>query len=67
VQQWGPSAENSRIVSLTYITRVATLSIDRRFAPGFGEFLLSQMERLFGEYSAAKGRGAHNGRGSPVD
>jgi ParB family chromosome partitioning protein len=67
VQQWGPSAENSRIVSLTHNTRVATLSIDRRFAPDFGEFLLSQMERLFGEYSAAKGRGAHNGRGSPVD
>jgi ParB family chromosome partitioning protein len=54
VQEWGPSAENRRVVSLTHNTRVATLSIDRRVAPDFGEFLLSRMDRLFGEYSAAK-------------
>jgi ParB family chromosome partitioning protein len=55
VQQWGPSAENSRVVSLTHNTRVATLAIDRRFAPGFGEFLLSRMDELFAEYSAENG------------
>jgi ParB family chromosome partitioning protein len=61
VQQWGPSAENSRVISLTYNTRVATLSIDRRYAPNFGEFLLSQMDRLFAEYSAAKRQGVSEG------
>jgi ParB family chromosome partitioning protein len=55
VQQWGPSVENSRVVSLTHNTRVATLAIDRRFAPGFGEFLLSRMDELFSEYSLASG------------
>ena len=55
VQQWGPTAENSRVVSLTHNTRVATLAIDRRFAPGFGEFLLSRMDDLFAEYSAENG------------
>jgi ParB family transcriptional regulator, chromosome partitioning protein len=54
IQQWGPSAENARVVKLTHNARVATLSIDRHFAPGFGEFLLSQMDRLFIEYSSAK-------------
>src|SRR6516165_2717885 len=58
IQEWGPSEEYSRIVSLTHNTRVATLSIDRRFAPEFGEFLLARMDRLFAEYSAAKGQGA---------
>jgi ParB family chromosome partitioning protein len=53
VQQWGPSAENSRVVSLTHNARLATLAIDRRFAPGFGEFLLSRMNELFAEYSLA--------------
>jgi ParB family chromosome partitioning protein len=57
VQEWGPSKENGRIVSLTHNTRVATLSIDRRFAPEFGEFLLARMDQLFAEYSAAKGQG----------
>jgi ParB family transcriptional regulator, chromosome partitioning protein len=55
VQEWGPSAKNGRIVSLTHNTRVTTLSIDRRFAPGFGEFLLARMDRLFAEYSEESG------------
>ena len=54
IQQWGPSVENARIVKLTHNARVMTLSIDRHFAPGFGEFLLSQMDSLYEEYSAAK-------------
>jgi ParB family chromosome partitioning protein len=61
VQEWGPSAEKGRVVSLTCNTRVATLSIDRRLAPDFGEFLLSRMDRLFAEYSAAKGQGGSGG------
>ena len=67
VQEWGPSAANSRVVSLTHNTRVATLSIDRRFAPDFGEFLLARMGQLFAEYSAAKGQGASGDRNSAVD
>jgi ParB family chromosome partitioning protein len=58
IQQWGPSAESARIVSLTHTTRVAVLSIDQRAAPGFGEFLLSHMESLFAKYSETAGRGA---------
>jgi ParB family transcriptional regulator, chromosome partitioning protein len=54
VQEWGPAANNRRVVSLTYNSRVTTLSIDRRLAPDFGEFLLSQMDRLFAEYSSAR-------------
>ncbi len=53
-RQWGPSAGNSRVVSLTHNTRVETLSIDRRVAPGFGEFLLARMESLFAEYAEAQ-------------
>jgi ParB family chromosome partitioning protein len=67
VQQWGPSQDNSRVVSLTHNTRVATLAIDRRFAPGFGEFLLSQMDRLFAEYAAAKGPGTSGERDLGAD
>jgi ParB family chromosome partitioning protein len=54
VMEWGPSAANGRVVSLTHKKRVTTLAIDRRAAPGFGEFLLSQMDSLYEEYSAAK-------------
>ena len=72
VQEWGPSAEEGGIVSLTHNTRVAMLSIDQRSAPGFGEFLLSRMDRLFAEYSADKGPGVHRdrvstGRGRSLD
>jgi len=67
VQEWGPSAANSRVVSLTHNTRVATLSIDRRFAPDFGEFLLARMDQLFGEYSVAKGQGESGGREPAID
>jgi ParB family chromosome partitioning protein len=58
IQQWGPSAESPRIVSLTHNTRVEVLSIDRRVARGFGEFLLSRMDSLFDEYSGKAGLGA---------
>jgi ParB family chromosome partitioning protein len=67
IQQWGPSAENSRIVSLTHNARVATLSIDRNFAPGFGEFLLSRMDSLFAEYSSSAEQGANMKQDSAAD
>lgn len=67
IQQWGPSAENSRIVRLTYNARDVTLSIDRHFAPEFGEFLLSQMDRLFAEYSSARTSRVNMDRDSEVN
>jgi ParB family transcriptional regulator, chromosome partitioning protein len=67
IQQWGPSAENARIVRLTHNAHVVTLSIDRHFAPGFGEYLLSQMDRLFIEYSSAKMPRANVDRDPAVD
>jgi hypothetical protein len=67
MQQWGPSAQNRLVVRLTHNTRLATLSIDRRFAPGFGEFLLSRMDRLFAEYSAAHEHGPSGDWDEPVD
>jgi ParB family chromosome partitioning protein len=67
VQQWGPSAKNGSVVSLTHNARVAMLSIDQRSTPGFGEFLLSRMDQLYAEYSAAKEEGAGNDRTSAVD
>jgi ParB family chromosome partitioning protein len=67
MQQWGPSAQNRLVVRLTHNTRLATLSIDRRFAPGFGEFLLSRMDRLFAEYSAAQEQGPSGDWDDSVD
>ena len=54
IQQWGPSARNGRVVSLTHNTRAAMLSIDQRAAPGFGEFLLARMDQLYAEYSTER-------------
>jgi ParB family transcriptional regulator, chromosome partitioning protein len=65
VQQWGPSAENDRVVSLTHNMRASMLSIDRRIAPGFGEFLLARMESLFAEYTETQGE-AGGGRYLPT-
>ena len=63
----GPAADNRRIVSLTYNARVTTLSIDRRMAPHFGEFLLSRMDRLFAEYSSTTNPSADMDRDPVVD
>jgi ParB family transcriptional regulator, chromosome partitioning protein len=64
VQEWAPSARNGRIVSLTQNTRVTMLSIDRRAAPGFGEFLLARMNQLFAEYSDESGKDGQPDQGS---
>jgi ParB family chromosome partitioning protein len=47
-ESWPP--EGNKVVVLTHNARASLMSIDRRAAPGFGEYLLSQMERLFAEY-----------------
>jgi ParB family transcriptional regulator, chromosome partitioning protein len=67
VQEWGPAADNRRVVSMTYSARVTTLSIDRRVAPDFGEFLLSRMDGLFAEYLLARENDATAKRDVPVD
>jgi ParB family transcriptional regulator, chromosome partitioning protein len=56
IRQWGPSSANGAVVSLMHTTRVDTLSIDRRIAAGFGEFLLARMDSLFAEYTKAQGK-----------
>ena len=48
-QRWPPEGPK-KIAVLTHNARASLISIDRRAAPAFGEYLLSQMERLFGEY-----------------
>jgi ParB family transcriptional regulator, chromosome partitioning protein len=66
LQEWGPTADNRRVVCLTYGARVTTLAIDRRVAPNFGEFLLSQMDRLYAEFSAGNGLDARGDRSSTI-
>jgi ParB family transcriptional regulator, chromosome partitioning protein len=53
VQTWAPAGSN-KLVALTLNARSAVVSIDRRAAPGFGEYLLTQMERLFQDYQAKR-------------
>ena len=56
-QHWAPG-DGGRCVSMTHTTRSSVLAIDRRQAPGFAEFILAQMDRLYGEYLATKPRAA---------
>jgi ParB family transcriptional regulator, chromosome partitioning protein len=49
VRIWGP-ADKERLVKATENKRSYNLSIDQETAPGFGDFLMSEMPRLFGEY-----------------
>jgi ParB family chromosome partitioning protein len=52
IKSWsGP--DGRRVVDLTYKARSCQLTIDQRSAPGFGDYLLTQMERLFADYRAA--------------
>ena len=52
IKSWS-SPDGRRVVDLTYKARSCLLSIDQRSAPGFGDYLLTQMERLFADYRAA--------------
>ena len=47
---WDP--DGRRVVDLTYKSRSCLLTIDQRSAPGFGDYLLTQMDRLFADYGA---------------
>jgi len=51
VQRWGPSRGDT-LVTLKHNARSCVITIDQRQAPGFGDFLLRQIDRLYGEYSA---------------
>ncbi len=51
IKSWsGP--DGRRVVDLTYKSRSCLLTIDQRSAPGFGDYLLTQMDRLFADYGA---------------
>jgi ParB family transcriptional regulator, chromosome partitioning protein len=52
-QHWAPQ-DGKRCVTVTHNARSSVIAIDRRQAPGFGEFILEQMDRLYGEYLATK-------------
>jgi ParB family chromosome partitioning protein len=51
VQSWAPSQGNT-LVTLKHHARRCVMNIDQRQAPGFGDFLLRHMERLYREYQA---------------
>ena len=48
-QHWAP-ADGRRVVTMTHNAKLSVIAIDRRRAPGFGEFILAQMDRLYGDY-----------------
>lgn len=48
-QHWAP-AGGGRIVTMTHNAKSSVIAIDRRHAPGFGEFILAQLDRLYGDY-----------------
>jgi ParB family transcriptional regulator, chromosome partitioning protein len=48
------TADGTRIARVTATERAFVLSIDSRIAPGFGDFLLAQMDRLYANYTDPK-------------
>lgn len=52
-QYWSTPA-GVRVARVSSTDRAFVLSIDKRNAPGFGDFLLTQMDRLFETYSNEK-------------
>jgi ParB family transcriptional regulator, chromosome partitioning protein len=52
---WGPAGKG-RVVKATETRRSYLLAIDQESAPGFGEFLLSHMDRLFAEYATTRAK-----------
>ena len=53
VQRWGPSSGGT-LVTLKHNARSGVITIDHRRAPGFADFLLRQIDRLYGDYVAAQ-------------
>jgi ParB family chromosome partitioning protein len=53
VETWAP-AQGGTLVTLRRNARNCVINIDQRQAPQFGEFLLRQMDKLYGEYLAGQ-------------
>jgi ParB family transcriptional regulator, chromosome partitioning protein len=53
-KKYWSSSNGVKVAKVTLSTRNFILTIDRRVAPDFGDFLLDEMERLFEAYSAAR-------------
>ena len=49
VQCWAPENGNT-LVTLKHQARSCVIKMDEQQAPGFGEYVLRQMDRLYGEY-----------------
>jgi hypothetical protein len=62
MKYWGPAGRD-RVVKATENKRSYLLAIDQSAAPGFGDFLLANMNRLFGEYRAEQDMAGARGRG----
>lgn len=50
------SPGGERLVKITYNTRACAMVFDEKSAPGFGDFVATQMDRLFDDYDAARGQ-----------
>jgi len=49
--QFWSTSDGARVARISGNDRAFVLSVDRRIAPGFGDFLLSQMDRLYADYT----------------
>jgi ParB family transcriptional regulator, chromosome partitioning protein len=50
------SPTGDRLVKITYNTRACAMVFDEKNAPGFGDFVATQMDRLFADYVASDKR-----------
>jgi ParB family chromosome partitioning protein len=50
---WSPPG-GEKLVKITYNTRACAMMFDEKRAPGFGDFVATQMDRLFADYAAAR-------------
>lgn len=52
--QFWSTSNGARVARISGNDRAFVLSVDRRIAPGFGDFLLSQMDRLYADYTSQR-------------
>jgi len=52
--QFWSTSNGARVARISGNDRAFVLSVDRRVAPGFGDFLLSQMDRLYADYTSQR-------------
>jgi ParB family transcriptional regulator, chromosome partitioning protein len=50
------SPSGSKLVKITYNTRACAMVFDEKGAPGFGDFVATQMDRLFADFAATRGQ-----------